>query len=106
MIVDLHFVTIMHRHPCFTGFDGNTDENSRIVVFIANLEHNVNFTVADLSSHAVEQAHSAVRAGQPGSHATAPGASRFPACEIFASAKLRLHAGAQTRAEVLIRTHA
>src|SRR2546429_5398780 len=32
------FRSIMHRHPCFTGFDGNTDENSRIVVFIAHLE--------------------------------------------------------------------
>src|SRR5437870_7682803 len=73
MIVDLHFVTIMHRHPCFTGFDGNTDENSRIVVFIAHLEHNVNFTVADLSSHAVEQAHSAVRADQAVFHRIAAG---------------------------------
>src|SRR6516162_4329915 len=60
MIVNLHFIAIVHRHPFFPRFDGNADEHSGIVIEVTHLVAHANHAVAKLSPGSVEQPHTAI----------------------------------------------
>jgi hypothetical protein len=83
MVVDLNFKTVMDWHPFFTGFDGNADEDTGIVVFVTHSKNYVDHAVADFSAGPVKQAHAAVCVNQAIFDGIAAGAYMLPARQIF-----------------------
>jgi hypothetical protein len=60
MVIDLHFESVMHRHPFFARLKRNADEHSRIVVLVPHPVHDVDHAITDLAARPIEQAHSTV----------------------------------------------
>src|SRR5579871_394848 len=83
VIIDLHFETIMHRHPLFAGLDRNADEDTGIVVLIPHLVHHVQHAIADLAAGPVEQPHAAMRTDQAIFHRVSTWSDMFPVGEVF-----------------------
>jgi hypothetical protein len=65
LVIDLHFVTVVHRHPRLAGLDRNTNVNSGVIVVIAHLVHHADHAIAELSSRPVEQTHPTMSVDQP-----------------------------------------
>ena len=64
VVVDLHFVAVVDRHPFFARLDGDADEDARVVVFIAHAEDHVESAILERAGGPIEQAHAAVRVDQ------------------------------------------
>src|SRR6185369_1892832 len=83
LVVDLHFVSVVHWHPRLPRFYRDTNEDSCIVVFILHAEDDANLTVAEFLSRPVEQTHAAMGFDQPLFHSHSAGAHMLPSGQIF-----------------------
>src|SRR6266446_2209372 len=84
MVVDLDFVAVVNGHPFFARFEGDTNEDSGVIVEVAHLVDDANAAIGKLAPGPVEQAHSAVRSNKAVFHGHVPRADVFPAGEILA----------------------
>src|SRR5215472_4882862 len=88
VVVDLHFVAVVHRHPFFARLDGNADEDAGVVIFVAHSEDHADSTVADGPGGPVQQAHAAVSLDESVFDGHEAGANVLPAVQVLAVEEL------------------
>ncbi len=88
LVIDLHLVAVIHRHPSFARLDGNADKDSGVVVVIAHLVNNANHAISKLAAGPVKQPHAAMGADQPIFHGHFAGPDVLPAGQVLAIEKL------------------
>ena len=84
MIVNLHLVAVVDRHPLFARLDRNANEDAGVVVRVAHLEDHTNAAVADFAAGPVEKSHAAARFDESVFDGIATRADMLPAGEVFA----------------------
>src|SRR6267154_6635288 len=88
LIVDLHFVAVVHRHPRLARLDGNANIDAGIVVVIAHLEYNANSAVTKFAGRPIEKSYAAVRLNQAVLDGHIAWPDVLPSGKIFAVEKL------------------
>src|SRR5437899_1002636 len=84
VIVDLNLVAIVNRHPFFARLDGDSNEDSGIIVEVAHLVDHADAAVGKLAAGPVEKAHAAMRSNEAVLDGHVARADVFPAGEILA----------------------
>ena len=83
MIVDLHFVSIVYRHPGFLGFDGNPYEDAGIAVEFLHLVHHTDRAVLKFSFCGIQKSHTALARDHSVYHEMVSRSHLLPAGQIF-----------------------
>ena len=92
VIIDLHFVAVMNRHPRLSWLERNTDEHSGIIVGVAHFVDHSNARVAHFAAHPIQKSHAAMRFNQSILDSIAAWPDMLPAGKVFA-VKKRFPAG-------------
>src|SRR5579863_4099992 len=61
MIVDLHLIAVINGHPGLLGFQGNTNEDARIVVGVLHFVDHVDHAISQFAASPVEQTKPVLR---------------------------------------------
>src|SRR5271166_1866330 len=88
MVVDLHLVAVVHRHPLFSWLDGDADEHARVVVLVAHFVHHADDAVTHRAGGPIEQAHASVGLDESVLDGHVSRADVFPAIEVLAIEEL------------------
>src|SRR5689334_4700031 len=64
-VVNLHFIAIIHVHPCLARLNLYSSIYDRVVIVVSHLEHNPELTLPDYAAGPIQQAHTAVALNQP-----------------------------------------
>src|SRR5271165_663265 len=88
MVIDLHLVAVVHRHPGLARLDGDADEDAGVVVLVHHLVDDAEGAVAHRAGGPVEQAHASVGADESVLDGHAAGANVLPAIEVLAVEEL------------------
>ena len=84
MIVDLHFVAVVDRHPWLSRVNGDANKDAGIIVEIAHFIDDANPAMAELAAGPVQQAHAAMGFDQAIFNRHITGADVFPAGKVLA----------------------
>src|SRR5436309_9899672 len=96
-VVDLHFVTAVHRHPGLGGLFRNADEDAGVRVVLDGLEDDADYRVADLVWRVHQQSHPTVRFEEAVDDLKSSRANVLPARHVVAVKELLPLAGLRAR---------
>jgi hypothetical protein len=83
VIIDLHLITIIYRHPFLEGLYGYPDKHPGVAVEFLHFENNPNGTILKLSFRRIQESHPTRAPDQAVLHGMCSFADLLPSAQIL-----------------------